>query len=114
MTEKIKIVKNNVSTFKKVKEFEEQTEEEQRTTTNLTVWCNLNEFLEESGKRNEIEGAIIILKTTDEVRSNALNMTEDEIISTLEEFKSRHYFYKFMEELHGWGKTTNIKSWEDK
>ncbi len=94
----IKIASNNVIDLKKEKEFEEKSAEKKQEIINLTVWSQLNAFLEEHGLLNDIEGGVVILKTVSgDIRSNAINLSESELISTLEETKQRQFYSKFKE-----------------
>ncbi len=95
MKETLKIV-DNVVEFKQHKKIKELGEEEQVEIINLYTWQTLNNFLDLFGKDNKIEGGIVILKTTDgDVRFECGAMNRDEIISTLEEVKQRHFYNKF-------------------
>jgi hypothetical protein len=73
------------------------TKEELKTITNLQVWSQLFEFTETYGKDNKIVGGMVILRTEDDVSSLAVNMSGDELISSMEEVKHRYYFNKYLE-----------------
>ncbi len=98
--EKLKVASNNVSNIKAYRKVAELEDEEQDQIKNLYTWSKLNEFLEGLGTANMIEGGMVILRTSDgDIRSTAINMSEDEFISTLEEVKFRRYLKKHFEDM---------------
>ena len=91
------VASNNVT---KMKPAEEKTAEEFKLFLNESVSEKIIEFIHELKSKELVEGAIVMIKTNDDdIRSISLNVSGDEIISTVEEFKQRYYFSKFMENL---------------